>query len=78
MLKSYESYELTNRTSLPPSAKKVIEYIKVNGSGTSKEIMNGLDMSKRTLRYALRILIEENIVKRIPVLHDMRKVRYTL
>lgn len=73
-----KSQKIIHNISLPPSAQKVISFIEENGPKTSKELMNGIGMSKRTLRYALRILTEEDIVKRVPVLTDMRKVRYKL
>ena len=75
-LKMLSDLKLKNRKRLPPSAMKIINFIDQEGSGTSEEIMTSTGLTKRTLRYALRILLEEEVVRREPVLFDMRKVRY--
>ena len=69
---------LKNRKKLPPSALRILDHIDNKGPSTSEEIITATDMSKRTLRYALRILLSEEILKREPILYDMRKVRYLL
>ena len=61
---------------LPPSAKKIVEYIDKNGFGTSEEILEHTGMATRTLRQAIKILVEHDIVKKEPILEDMRRTRY--
>ena len=70
---------VTVKKQLPPSALKVIAYMeKKEVSITSKELINEVGIAKRTLRYAIRVLCEEKLIVKEPVLTDMRKVRYTL
>lgn len=64
---------------LPPSALKVIAYMERKEKAiTSKELIKEVGIAKRTLRYAIRVLCEEQLIVKEPVLSDMRKVRYTL
>lgn len=75
-MKSAQS-SLTGRK-FPPSVYKVFNCIETNGAVTSKEIMQKSGIAKRTMRLAIKILTDEDIIYREPVLGDMRVVRYRL
>ena len=62
----------------PPSVYNVYNCIENNGAVTSKEIMHESGVAKRTMRLAIKILTDEDIIYREPVLGDMRVVRYRL
>lgn len=65
-------------TQLPKSAREVYSLLKTNGALKPQEIGNHTTLSNRTVRYALKILIEGALVRRVPDLRDLRSHFYTL
>lgn len=63
---------------LPKSAQEVYSLLLTNGALKPREIGNYTTLSNRTIRYALRILVDDMLVKRIPDLHDLRSHFYTV
>ena len=64
---------------LPPSAQDIIFLLAKHDSLRLEEIQDMIpDITEKTLRYAMRRLLENGIVKRIPNLLDMRSVSYRI
>jgi DNA-binding MarR family transcriptional regulator len=63
-------------TELPNSAIIVLQSLASNGPMTPKSIIGQIDLPSRTITFALRVLLEEKIVKRVPNLADMRQPFY--
>ncbi|MDH5402486.1 MAG: helix-turn-helix domain-containing protein [Candidatus Heimdallarchaeota archaeon] len=64
---------------LPPSAIEILQALSSQDSLTLEEIKEFIDgKTDKTMRYAMRRLLENGIVKRIPNLMDMRSVSYRL
>lgn len=61
---------------VPPSAKTVYNLIKEKGPITAKDIQNGCKLAPRTVRYALKILLDAHLIQRLPNLKDMRQNIY--
>ena len=61
---------------IPPSAKTVYDLIKNQGPITAKDIQNGCKLAPRTVRYALKILLDAHLIQRLPNLKDMRQNIY--
>ncbi|MFW9777408.1 MAG: hypothetical protein ACFFE8_01060 [Candidatus Heimdallarchaeota archaeon] len=68
----------TRITHLPKSAREVYQLLKLNGALKPQEIGNHTTLSNRTIRYALKILIEDALVRRVPDLRDLRSHYYAL
>ncbi|MFX1318846.1 MAG: MarR family transcriptional regulator [Promethearchaeota archaeon] len=62
----------------PPSASKIIRVIKSNGPMTSKDIVENTNLAPRTVRYALKRLVAEGVVARVPNLTDLRQTLFML
>ncbi len=45
---------------------------------TSKEIVNTTKLAPRTVRYALKRLVSEGVVARVPNLNDLRQTLFML
>lgn len=60
----------------PPSASKIISVIEANGPMTSKEIVETTNLAPRTVRYALKRLVSEGSVSRVPNLSDLRQTLF--
>ncbi len=65
-------------THLPKSAQEVYSLLRSNGALKPGEIGNFTTLSNRTIRYALKILVDDLLVKRVPDLHDLRSHFYSL
>lgn len=63
---------------LPQAAIPLLKYLDYNGKKTQKELIHQLDLPIRTVRYAVARLLEENYIRRIPNLEDMRSVFYQI
>jgi DNA-binding MarR family transcriptional regulator len=62
---------------LPESAKKILSCLLVAPNGLSPtEIISQTSMNRRTVHYALKNLVDKDIVEVKPILQDMRKKRY--
>jgi DNA-binding MarR family transcriptional regulator len=61
---------------LPNSAMIVLQSLTSDGPMTLKTIISRINLSSRTITFALRVLLKEKIVKRIPNLADMRQPYY--
>lgn len=68
--------ELAVYKNIPPSAKTVYDLIKDRGPITAKDIQNGCKLAPRTVRYALKILLDAHLIQRLPNLKDMRQNIY--
>jgi len=63
---------------IPPSAKKIVHLIKSKGPMTSKDIVESTKLAPRTVRYALKRLVAEGVVARVPNLNDLRQTIFML
>ncbi len=63
---------------IPPSAKVVYDLLKKNGPLTAKDILRQCNLAPRTVRYALKKLLDSRMIKRLPNLNDMRQNVYQL
>ena len=63
---------------LPKSAQEVYYLLCDNGALKPREIGLHTSLSNRTIRYALKILVDEHIIKRVPDLHDLRSHFYAV
>ncbi len=61
---------------LPESCKKVYSIIIEEGPLSSKEIVTRVSCSTRSVRYALKRLLENEYVDKRPCLTDMRQTLY--
>jgi DNA-binding MarR family transcriptional regulator len=71
-----EEEALKAYNNVPPSAKTVYNLIKEKGPITAKDIQNDCRLAPRTVRYALKILLEASLIQRLPNLKDMRQNVY--
>lgn len=65
-------------THLPKSAQEVYSLLCTNGALKPREIGLHTTLSNRTIRYALKILIDSDKVRRVPDLHDLRSHFYAV
>jgi DNA-binding MarR family transcriptional regulator len=63
---------------IPPSARVVYDLLKKSGPLTAKDILRRCNLAPRTVRYALKKLIDARMIKRLPNLNDMRQNVYRL
>ncbi len=63
---------------LPPSAKLVLKVLEYQGSMTQKQIIDETNLPPRTVRYALSLLVSENLVKKQISLRDSRQALYAI
>jgi DNA-binding MarR family transcriptional regulator len=68
--------ELDAYNNIPPSARTVYDLIRDRGPITAKDIQNGCKLAPRTVRYALKILLDAHLIQRLPNLKDMRQNIY--
>ncbi|MFQ5831568.1 MAG: MarR family transcriptional regulator [Candidatus Thorarchaeota archaeon] len=63
---------------LTKSQSIVLDLLRKRGRNgvTPKELMEEVSFAPRTVRYALRKLLKNNLVRRIPCLMDMRQFIY--
>ena len=61
---------------LPESCKKVFNVIIEECPLSSKEIVTRVSCSTRSVRYALKRLLDDDFVERRPCLKDMRQTLY--
>lgn len=61
---------------LPRSAIIVLDRLTNEGPMTPKDISNKVDLAPRTVSFALRKLVGQNLCKKIPNLSDMRQPLY--
>ena len=69
---------LTRSHREPPSASKIVRVIQVLGPLTSKEIVDTTQLAPRTVRYALKRLVAEGVIARIPNLNDLRQTLFMM
>ncbi|MFW9767465.1 MAG: winged helix-turn-helix transcriptional regulator [Candidatus Thorarchaeota archaeon] len=60
----------------PKSTFAILSALILDGPMCPKEISDKLDMAPRTVSFALRSLMRDQILKRIPNLLDMRRPKY--
>ncbi len=63
---------------LPKSAQEVYVLLRDNGALKPREIGLYTSLSNRTIRYALKILVDEHVIRRVPDLHDLRSHFYAV
>jgi len=61
---------------LPRSAIIVLDRLTNEGPMTPKDISSKVDLAPRTVSFALRKLVGQNLCKKIPNLRDMRQPLY--
>ncbi len=69
---------VNNVENLPKSAQEVYVLLCDNGALKPREIGLYTSLSNRTIRYALKILVDENVIRRVPDLHDLRSHFYAV
>jgi len=75
---SREFRPITEERKIPPSARVVYDLLKSNGPLTAKDILRQCNLAPRTVRYALKKLLDAKMIKRLPNLNDMRQNVYRL
>jgi DNA-binding MarR family transcriptional regulator len=63
---------------LPKSAQEVYLLLCDNGALKPREIGLYTSLSNRTIRYALKILVDKHVIRRVPDLHDLRSHFYAV
>jgi DNA-binding MarR family transcriptional regulator len=63
-------------TQLSPSTKLVLKILQLNGWMTQREIIGETTLPPRTVKYAIKKLKEQKIVREKPDLNDMRSKYY--
>jgi DNA-binding MarR family transcriptional regulator len=63
-------------TQLSPSTKLVLKILQLNGWMTQREIIGETTLPPRTVKYAIKKLKEQKIVREKPDLNDMRGKYY--
>ncbi|MFQ5831663.1 MAG: MarR family transcriptional regulator [Candidatus Thorarchaeota archaeon] len=63
---------------LPKSAKIVLARLTIDGPMTPKDISDRVDLAPRTISFALRKLMKEELCHKIPNLSDMRRPYYQI
>jgi DNA-binding MarR family transcriptional regulator len=63
---------------LPQSALVVVKILKEEGALTPKDIFQKTNFAPRTVRYALKTLLENNVIEKVPNLLDLRQNKYRL
>ncbi|MBS7644045.1 NAD(+)/NADH kinase [Candidatus Bathyarchaeota archaeon] len=63
---------------VPPSAKLILKILQYEGSLTQKEIIEKTDLPPRTVRFALNLLMEKDIILKKVLLRDARQSTYVL
>ena len=61
-----------------PSAIKIVHTIKSRGPMTSKDLVSTTKLAPRTVRYALKRLVAQGVVARVPNLSDLRQTLFML
>ena len=61
---------------LPRSAIIVLDRLTHEGPMTPKQISQTVELAPRTVSFALRKLMGQNLCRKIPNLHDMRQPLY--
>ena len=67
---------IVKEAGLPDSCMNVYEVILTEGPLNSKEIVSKVSCSTRSVRYALKRLLEHEYVEKQPHLKDMRQTLY--
>ena len=62
-------------TRLPKSAREIYQLLQTNGALKPREIGLYTSLSHRTIRYGLKILVDENMARRV---HDLRTHFYAI
>ena len=62
----------------PPSASKILRVIEDRGPLTSKQIVQDTQLAPRTVRYALKRLVADGVIARVPNLTDLRQTLFML
>ena len=75
---SREFRPITVEKKIPPSARVVYDLLKKNGPLTAKDILRQCNLAPRTVRYALKKLLDGELIRRLPNLSDMRQNIYQL
>ncbi len=75
---SREFRPITEEKKIPPSARVVYDLLKKDGPLTAKDILRQCNLAPRTVRYALKKLLDARMIKRLPNLNDMRQNIYQL
>ncbi len=70
---SHESKELED---LPPSARRVHQYLIIKGKAKARELAQSLEIPFRTVRYALKELERKGLITKVPDLMDLRSYFY--
>ncbi|MBI2651166.1 NAD(+)/NADH kinase [Candidatus Woesearchaeota archaeon] len=66
----------SNIKGIPPSAKLIYKILTYEGNLTQKEIISATNLPERTVRYALELLLQKNMISQHPYLNDARQTVY--
>lgn len=64
--------------SLPKSAREIYSLLSTNGALKPREITSFTSLSNRTIRYGLKILVDNGFCRRVPDLQDLRTHFYAI
>lgn len=68
---------ILDKNGFPDSCKNVFSVIVKDGPLSSKEIVSKVSCSTRSVRYALKRLLEDEYIEKRPCLRDMRQSLYS-
>ncbi|MFB0561556.1 MAG: winged helix-turn-helix transcriptional regulator [Candidatus Lokiarchaeia archaeon] len=74
----FEEKEEVKICHLPQSALVVVKILRKEGALTPKDIFKKTKFAPRTVRYALKTLLENGIVDKVPNLLDLRQNKYKI
>ena len=72
------SNESKSKPTLPKSAREILDILQTQGALKPRQIREFTSLSNRTIRYALKILVDDAIIRRIPDLNDLRTHFYSI
>ncbi len=64
--------------SIPPSALEILSILRREGPLTPKDLFEKTSFAPRTVRYALKVLLDNKLVKKVPNLQDLRQNVYVV
>ena len=67
---------MLNLNAIPKSALLVLDHLSANGPMAPREIAKGSKIPLRTVTFALQKLVQQQILRKVPNLMDMRKQSY--
>lgn len=77
--KQLSHHELEEKVEkLPPSARIIYDYISRMQLAKPKDLIENIDIPARTIRHALKRLVDDGLVLKIPDFNDLRSSYYKI